>query len=395
MSGNRQPGAICVHTNPVFVADGTTCLAPSPPPGPVGSRPPLTAANHSFHSIARMSHQEKMAEAIRRAYDAGLISREIMRQLPSVAELVTSIVVVGAVLVGLGVAAGAVASTGVGAVLEAIAAGIVLALAAVGIISSAKEVIAGIGVLIAFYTSTERAASYAELDQAGREFATGLAEVGVGTIMMILSVIGARQGLKMGRGAAGKMSASEPPSEPPVTPRIRQEPPPARREPEPRRPASPNRNAIDIDRKGIPIGTRRGVAKPGLPEKTLSKEGWPDLPARQAANFNSAEPVTLKPGTKIYRVIDDSSNPAGPYWSEKLPGSRAEWRGDYAVRSDFNANGKYVEYTVPEGPGLNVWRGGTAAQPLEGTGFYYPGGGQQIWMPPNTVTPGVPKPTGW
>ncbi len=39
----------------------------------------------------------------------------------------------GGVLIGLGVAAGAVASTGVGAVLEAIAAAIVLALAAVGI----------------------------------------------------------------------------------------------------------------------------------------------------------------------------------------------------------------------------------------------------------------------
>src|SRR6266850_2044416 len=339
MSGSRQPGAVCVHTNPVVVADGTTCLAPSPPPGPVGSRPPLTAVNHSFHSVAHMSHQEKMAEAIRRAHAAGLISREIMRQLPSVGELIF-----------------------------------------------------GIGVLIAFYTSTERATSYAELDQAGREFATGLAEVGVGTIMTILSVLGARQGLKMGRGTAGKLNAAESPSEPPVTPRIREEPPRARREPEPRRPASPNRNAIDVDREGIPIGARRGVANPGLPKETLSKEGWPDLPARQAPNFNSAEPVTLKPGTKIYRVIDDSSNPAGGYWTEKLPGSRAEWRSDLAVSSEFNANGKYVEYTVPEGPGLNVWRGATAAQPSPSSGFYYPGGGQQIWMPPNAVTPGVAKP---
>jgi hypothetical protein len=353
------------------------------------------AVNHSFHSVAHMSHQEKMAEAIRRAHAAGLISREIMRQLPSVGELVVGIVVVGGVLVGLGVAAGAVASTGVGAVLEAIAAGIVLALAAVGIISSAREVISGIGVLIAFYTSTERATSYVELDQAGREFATGLAEVGVGTIMMILSVLGARQGLKMGRGAAGKLSASESPSEPPVTPRSREEPPRARREPEPRRPAPPKDDAYVLDREGVPIGARRGLAKPGLPAEKLSKDGWPDLPARQAPDFNSAEPVTLKPGTKIYRVIDDSSNPAGGYWAEKVPGSRAEWRSDFAVKNDWNTNGKYVEYTVPEGPGLNVWRGETAAQQLRGSDFYLPGGGQQIWMPPNTVTPGVPKPTGW
>lgn len=394
MSGSRQPGATCAYANPVVVADGTSCLAPTPAPGPVGSRPSLAAVSRSPHSVTRMSHQEKMAEAIRRAYDAGLISREIMRQLPSVEELVIGIVVVGGVLVGLGVAAGAVASTGVGAVLEGIAAAIVLALAAVGIISSARQVIDGIGVLITFYTSTERASSYPELDQAGREFATGLGEVGVGTIMMILSVIGARQGLKMGKGAARASTASEPPSEPPVRPRLREEPP-APRKPEPRRAASPNRNVVDVDREGIPLGTRRGVAKPGLPAETLSKEGWPDLPAREAANFNSAEPVTLKPGTKIYRVIDDESNPAGGYWAEKLPAGRAEWRSDFAVRSDFNANGKYVEYTVPDGPGLNVWRGETAAQPLEGTGFYYPGGGQQIWMPKNTVTPELPKPTGW
>jgi len=392
MSGSRQPGSTCAYVNPVAVADGTTCLAPSPAPGPVGGLP-LTAGSRSSRSITSMSHKEKMAMAIRRAYDAGLISREIMRQLPGVEELAIGIVVVGGVLVGLGVAAGAVASTGVGAVLEAIAAAIVLALAAIGIISSAGQVIAGIDVLITFYRSTERASSYVDLDQAGREFATGLAEVGVGTILMILSVIGARQGLKMAKGAASAPPASESPSEPFAKPRIREEPPPPRK-PEPRR-ATPNRDVVDADAAGVPIGARRGVAKPGLPAKALSKEGWPDLPADQAPNFNSAEAVALKPGTKIYRVIDDSSNPAGGYWTEKLPASRAEWRSDLAVRSDFNANGKYVEYTVPDGPGLNVWRGETAAQPLPGSNFYYPGGGQQLWMPPNTVTPGVPKPTGW
>ena len=150
-----------------------------------------------------------------------------------------------------------------------------------------------------------------------------------------------------------------------------------------------------LDRDGVPIGARKGAAKPGLPPQTLSKDGWPDLPGREARNFNSAEPVTLQPGTKIYRIVDDSANPAGAYWSETLPASRAEWRGDYAVKTDWNTNGKYVEYTVPEGPGLNVWRGAAAAQPLEGSGFHLPGGGQQIWMPPNTITPGPARPTGW
>lgn len=146
---------------------------------------------------------------------------------------------------------------------------------------------------------------------------------------------------------------------------------------------------------GVPIGAQKGIVKPGLSAKTLSKKGWPDLPGSGARNFNSAEPVTLEPGTKIYRVIDDSSNQAGGYWVEKPPASRAEWRRDIAVKTDWNTNGKYVEYTVPEGPGLNVWRGEVSAQQLQGSDFYLPGGGQQIWMPPGSVNPSLAKPTGW
>jgi hypothetical protein len=50
---------------------------------------------------------------------------------------------------------------------------------------------------------------------------------------------------------------------------------------------------------------------------------------------------------------------------------------------------------VPEGPGLKVWRGEASGQQLQGSDFYLPGGGQQIWMPPNSVSPGLAKPTGW
>ena len=150
-----------------------------------------------------------------------------------------------------------------------------------------------------------------------------------------------------------------------------------------------------LDREGVPIGARKGIAKPGLSARTWSKEGWPDLPASEARNFSSAEPITLKPGTKIFRIIDDSSNPAGGYWAENVPSTRAQWRSDYAVKTDWNTNGSYVEYTVPEGLGLKVWQGKAAAQQLHGSSFNLPGGGQQIWMPTNTVTPSVPKPTGW
>jgi len=157
----------------------------------------------------------------------------------------------------------------------------------------------------------------------------------------------------------------------------------------------PKKDIFILDQEGVPIGARKELAKPGLPANPLSKEGWPDLPASEARNFTSAEPVTLKPGTKIFRIIDDSSNPAGGYWSEQLPDNRAGWRGEYAVKTEWNTNGKYVEYTVPSGSGLNAWRGETAPQQLQGSDFYLPGGGQQIWVPPSTLTPSLAKPIGW
>jgi hypothetical protein len=186
-------------------------------------------------SVASMTHEQKMEEAIRSAHEKGQIPTEVLNQLPSVQQFVISIVVVGGVLIGLGGAAGAVAATGVGAVLEGIAAGIVLALAAVGVITSAGQIIAGIKTLMKFYEATRVARTHADLEVAGRDFATGIAEVGVGTVMMILSVVGARQGLKMAKGVPGnRVVAKTVPEEsealPPPRARAPQppEPPPAR-----------------------------------------------------------------------------------------------------------------------------------------------------------------------
>jgi len=186
-----------------------------------------------------------MEEAIRRAHEKGYISTEILNQLPSVQQFVISIVVVGGVLVGLGIAAGAVASTGVGAILEGIAAGIVLALAAVGVITSAGQIIAGIKTLMTFYEATRVAQTHADLEAAGKDFATGIAEVGVGTVMMILSVLGARQGLKMAKSVPGNRVVAKPvaeESEPVAAARPRVPEPP--RGPAPGEPGSPEHKAM-------------------------------------------------------------------------------------------------------------------------------------------------------
>ena len=106
--------------------------------------------------------------------------------------------------------------------------------------------------------------------------------------------------------------------------------------------------------------------------------------------------VRLKPGDKIYRIIGDSNNPAGSYWARELPVSRADWRERFAVLSSWNSNGKYVEYTVPPGPDLHVWEGVASAKRSEvDPDWFLPGGGTQIWLPANSISPGPARPTNW
>ena len=139
-------------------------------------------------------------------------------------------------------------------------------------------------------------------------------------------------------------------------------------------------------------------AGPRLDRVALEAPGWPTLPASDAPNFTDARNITLAPGTKIYRIIDDGSNPAGSYWAFSVPASEAEWRAGNAVLDNWNNDGKYVEYEVPPGPGLNVWAGGTSGQGLSedgDPGHVLPGGEQQIWMPSGAVTPSDPQPTPW
>jgi putative deaminase of polymorphic toxin system len=228
MAGSRTPGPLCSYTNPIDIDDGTMCRAQSAAPGPVGTIPFSFTHKQAAKPVVWMTHEEKMQEAIRLAHEHGHISKEILNQLPGIQELAVGIVVVGGVLAGLGIAAAAVASTGVGAILEGIAAGIVVALAAVGIIASAGQIIAGIKTLMKFYEATRVARTHEDLETAGKDFATGIAEVGVGTVMMILSTLGARQGLKMGRGAANRWNAGKSlPEEPPPPRTTAPEPKPA------------------------------------------------------------------------------------------------------------------------------------------------------------------------
>jgi hypothetical protein len=131
--------------------------------------------------------------------------------------------------------------------------------------------------------------------------------------------------------------------------------------------------------------------------KALDHKGWPQLSPEKLATFkNVPEPIELAPGTKIYRFIDSESNPRGAFWTlDPPPRLESTWRSDSAVLNDWNGDGAYVEHVVgPEG--LKGWSGPARAQLSSDGVSALPGGGEQFYVPPNTVpTTSAPKPTPW
>ena len=126
-----------------------------------------------------------------------------------------------------------------------------------------------------------------------------------------------------------------------------------------------------------------------------------DLTESTARTFLSANPATLQPGTKLYRIVDNSpeSDVNGGYWSTEMPSSRTAWREEYAVEHNWNDGTHYVEYTVPSG-GLNAWVGPASSQMSPSTpGYILPGGGIQVFVPNSRqlIDPSllIKKPTGW
>lgn len=107
---------------------------------------------------------------------------------------------------------------------------------------------------------------------------------------------------------------------------------------------------------------------------------------------------------KLYRIVDPTNEGAGIFWiSEaefKATKSLDEWRRRFAVKPEWNQNGWFVEYEIPAGETLAVWRGPAASQKLGGTNHYLEGGGEQIVFFPgkrdemHTVMPRVDPETG-
>src|SRR5580698_4420155 len=137
-------------------------------------------------------------------------------------------------------------------------------------------------------------------------------------------------------------------------------------------------------------GTIKTFAAAGghLPPITLTSASYPDLPAAQTFNFESAQPVDVPPMTTLYRVIDDPAKAAGGYWSPDPPTTEDAWRIANAVKPDWNAGSLVAIAQVPA-DGLKA-RMGIASSQGE-----LLGGGNQLWTPPGSLIPSAITQAPW
>ncbi|MCC2972912.1 hypothetical protein [Massilia sp. IC2-476] len=124
---------------------------------------------------------------------------------------------------------------------------------------------------------------------------------------------------------------------------------------------------------------------PPLGTAPAAKDGWPST--RAVDTFISMKASTIPPRTKLYRIVDPTSKDNSICWMReeefKLLKSKAEWREKFGVWAHWNANGEYLTYTVPDGPGLNVWEGITASQRLDTSDYVVKGGATQLVVDPS------------
>jgi uncharacterized Zn-binding protein involved in type VI secretion len=136
-------------------------------------------------------------------------------------------------------------------------------------------------------------------------------------------------------------------------------------------------------------GTIKTSAPAGgqLPPIPLSSPGTPTLPPTETPSFETAQPVTVPPGTTLYRVIDDPAKAAGGYWTPDLPSSETAWRQSCAV-GNWNSGSLLAIAQVPA-EGLQAWMGMASNQ----GGLL--GGGTQLWTPPGSLIPGAITQAPW
>jgi uncharacterized Zn-binding protein involved in type VI secretion len=118
-------------------------------------------------------------------------------------------------------------------------------------------------------------------------------------------------------------------------------------------------------------------APPGsaLPPIPLSQTGWPDLPPKSTATFQSVQPVTLPPGTTLYAPAGEDAGGAG-LWSVEPPQPVA----DAFSGASGNAGTEIATTVVKSGDGVRAWMGQLAGNPARGA---------QVWIAADTTSSGA------
>lgn len=152
----------------------------------------------------------------------------------------------------------------------------------------------------------------------------------------------------------------------------------------------------------FPPVSRAPASKPGWTSTIPDAKRGRHLLDNAHLTFNTIQPVTIPPGAKLYRIVDPTSADNSICWVSEAEfrslKSKDDWRRRLAVWANWNSNGEFVVYTVPPGPGLNVWEGVTASQNLHGTNYVLEGGARQIVIDPAHLEKeflSARKRTGW
>jgi hypothetical protein len=233
---------------------------------------------------------------------------------------------------------------------------------------------AGMALASAIMTASQ-AATEEELDEAAGELAHVVITVGVAAF---LHGVGKAVSKLRGGGKGATMEATQAKSESPIK----------AAKPEPKAEATKSNTqqaskAAAAKPESLPPGAVEGSVRGTNLLEGKSHPGFPDLPQEHAMNFSNADAVELPPGTKLYRVFDvEKAGPNGGYWSLEKPKSMSDWRGKMAVNEKWNSGTQVVEMEVRP-PGMKVWKGSAAPQPVSSNpNAHFPGGGEQIWIPP-------------
>lgn len=151
--------------------------------------------------------------------------------------------------------------------------------------------------------------------------------------------------------------------------------------------------------KTIPFPGETTAPHPPSNDWTSTVPGTGGRPRHKLDNAHATfqkgtiRPIIIKPGEKIYRVLDPNSMDDSICWMteaefKKITG-KDDWRKRFAVWANWNSNGEYVTYIVPPGNGLHVWEGVVASQVMDNTDYVLKGGARQIALDPAHLKKGL------